>query len=172
MSTFSVRERVSIASGSNAGLTGFVTEVRRYPDGFFRYGVGSWDGDSPDVSGIYDEAQLISIGELIPRDEFRLPRGLRPGDVVEILPPHEQAGDLMVVDDSLAYLDDEDNVWITIVDRDFEEWDSIEIRHVKRTGKSVKIQDPRGPVYEGNADGVTVGNVLAFDVLDDIRAHL
>jgi len=67
------------------GLRGYIHHVRAYPDGRFRYSVGSLERDGSDgVDGIYDEADLVATGEVLPAEDLACPGAFQLRDVVTI----------------------------------------------------------------------------------------
>ncbi len=80
-----IAEHPILAEQGLSGLLGVVFSIRRYPEGHYRYSVGSAiDDDDDPVPGIYSEERLLSTGQRGDVERFGPPAPFRLRDVVQI----------------------------------------------------------------------------------------
>lgn len=164
---FHVLDVVDVQSEWTAPGRGIVCQVRSYPDGTFRYSVGSLIVDS-DVGGIYDEQDLRSTGERSPAEPFTTFGSFRIRDVVRIsetsLIP-EVAGKLGVIEGCTA--DDERELFVWV--EELEELVVLPANDLVATGQR---RTPLGPRPAMSSKVSPSGDVLgeeSYLVLEDVK---
>ena len=180
-SRFAVLDVVEIGDGpvlaeqGLSGQRGVVTEIRRYDDGHYAYGVGAFE-DGSDVGGLYPEECLTATGERASPDLFRIPGPFQTREVVQIAEDcevREAAGRRAVLTD--AYSEDPDTgelrlcVWIdelgTVV--------TIAPKELQSTGQR-ESPKPRGRVAHSTAVGTDgeIHGTSSFVIVDEIDHYV
>jgi hypothetical protein len=161
-----------------AGQRGAVLSIRRYPDGHYRYSIGSVLDPSAagedDVPGIYDEEHLLPTGMRTTAERYGPIPPFRLRDVVQIsldCDIEEARGCTGYVDSaSIAHADAAPiGIWV----HGLEEACIIDARYLTRTGGRLPVP-PRG--QRGTSTQVTVNGEItghsAYVIEDDIEQYL
>ena len=178
---FAVLDVVAIgdhAAPVEQGLSGrraVITQIRRYDEGRYVYGVGGFEDDS-EVGGLYPEEWLRATGERASPDLFAVPGPFDVRDVVQIAADsevREAAGRRAVLTD--AYTEDPETgelllcVWIDELGEVF----TIAPAELSRTGER-RPPRPRGRVAHSTAVGAA-GEIIgasSFVIVDEIDQYL
>jgi len=170
-----VAEHPILARQGLSGQLGVVLSVRRYPEGHYRYSVGSAiDDDDDPVPGIYNEEHLLPTGKRSEAERFGPPAPFRLRDVVRVSESYEDEelrGLTGVID--CFYSPDAHGCPIGVWIRTTDEHVIVDIRHLTRTGERL----PAPPVNREatstrvSTDGTVLGH-SAYVVVDDIDQYL
>ena len=157
---------------NRAAERGVVVEVRRSPDGSFRYALGSLEEDG--AFGLHDEADLTATGTRADADDFQLPGPFLVRDVVRVAgdcDPPEPAGYIAVIDGTLR--DDGDELELGIWVPELQEGFLVEARYLSATGH--RDGPPQLPRTVGSTRVSEDGEVLGhstYTITDEIERYL
>jgi hypothetical protein len=161
-----------------AGRRGAVLAIRRYPDGHYRYSIGSVLDPSAavedDVPGVYDEEHLLPTGMRATAERYGPIPPFRLRDVVQIsldCDIEEARGCTGYVDS--AYMAQPGATPIGIWVHGLEEACIIDARYLTRTGERLPVP-PRGRRDRSTkvtVDGEIAGHT-AYLIVDDIEQCL
>ena len=153
-------------------MRGVITQVRRYPDGEFRYSVLPLTDDPNFAAAVYPETWLSATGGRAPIDMFALPGGLREGDVVVVANEcgdDEYAGRSAVVTAGVT-ADGDVGFWI----EELGESGTLPPRFLVPTGDRIQRQpfEPREVGYTSVSEDGAVTGQGNYLILDNLSNYL
>jgi hypothetical protein len=157
------------------GQLGVVLTIRRYPEGHYRYSVGSAiDDEDDEVPGIYDEEHLLPTGQRSDASRFGPPAPFRLRDVVQIsdqCEDEEGRGHTGVIDG--AYAPDSSGAAVGVWIETLGESVIVDVGHLTQTGERL----PPPPLNreatstQVSTDGQVIGH-SSYVIVDDIDQYL
>jgi hypothetical protein len=157
---------------------GVVLSIRQYPDGQYRYAVGSMldpaAADEDDVPGIYDEEHLLPTGARTTAERYGPPAPFRLRDVVQISVDcdiEEARGCTGYVGFACSSQPGATPIGVWVYG--LEEACIIDARYLTRNGVRLAVR-PRGQQCTSTqvtADGEIVGHTT-YVIVDDIEQYL
>ncbi len=170
-----IAEHPVLAEQDLSGRRGVVLSIRRYPEGHYRYIIGSAiDDDDDPVLGSYDKEHLLPTGERSDVESFGSPAPFRVRDVVHVSDrcDDEKLRGLTGVLDG-TYVRDTKGSAVGVQIEALDESVIIDIRHLTRTGERM----PSPPLNRAatstrvSVDGEVVGR-SSYVIVDDIEQYL